>query len=1125
MNFFKTTFLGLFIILFNFSFSQITGNGTSTIEPTVYTDGSSQDVIYIYCVEPGTVASIGSLTANSSNGVGPWDFEWFQYNTTTNSYDSYSIDNNQISSTLTNLPSGGYSVSIVDNNGDGVGCYRAWVFNNETDLDAGSVGASCGGFNLNGTANPIADFVYYNPPSDQFIIDASTEITVCFDAVHTYISDLAFYLIAPDGTSVALSPNPGVIGQGTICNSDDDVSNLCFTTNLATNFNACTESGPYSGTFDSYGSGSGTPIDWSVIFGQDAAQGGWAIQIFDCISEDVGFLTNASLTFTGNSICGPEVINYDSGNINSAINDNSCDAVSASSYVVPANPVLTTPIVLVNTITSFEWTSDNPCVTIPNATTSLNPSIASTPTTNTWFYLTSTDNFGCTYTDSVQFIRDCPCITNSPFISLSSNVSVTDCSTTPGTFGIIDGNIQFNDGLVPCTGTLTITNCSGDNVVFNAPFISPITFSIPDIVADGTTNCILIAEFSDDPENCVIETAIFTEPNDLLDNPGFSYPETIYCISEGDPIAAIDVIGGGFTFTTISGGPTLVIDGTTGLIDLSASNEGVYDVTYTTTGLCPQDSTITMNVAGSPTVDPVMDQTVCSGVDFSLISFTGSIGASFNWVNDNTAIGLAANGIGDIIGFTGVNSTGVQISSLITVTASAGNCTGKTTIAFDLSIDPLDNPGFSYPASSYCTTEVDPISTVVSAGGFTFLATTGGPTLVIDAVTGLIDLSASDEGVYDVTYTTTGLCPQDSTVSIAINFTPTVSVISDQTICQDANFTAVTFTGASGIVATTYDWTNDNTIIGLAANGISDITTFTALNGTVSQISSTVTVTPSTLTCIGTATTFDLSVDPLPVVDFTADNLTGCAPISIEFTSLSTNGNVYEWTFGDGAVGNGIVSSYTYQNTGVYDVGLTVTSLEGCANVVDEIGYVTVLSMPIADFSFNPEITDIFHTEIEFTNASTNGDYYEWDFGDETTLSYDTDPTHYYADISGQYPITLWVYNNNGLCRDSIQKLITIDDILLYYVPNAFTPDGNTYNDIFKPVFTSGFDPYNYHLMIFNRWGEMIFESYDANFGWNGTYLNNGEVCTDGVYIWKILFKETMSDKRHNITGHVSLIK
>ena len=73
-------------------------------------------------------------------------------------------------------------------------------------------------------------------------------------------------------------------------------------------------------------------------------------------------------------------------------------------------------------------------------------------------------------------------------------------------------------------------------------------------------------------------------------------------------------------------------------------------------------------------------------------------------------------------------------------------------------------------------------------------------------------------------------------------------------------------------------------------------------------------------------------------------------------------------------------------------------------------------------------------------------------------------------------------------------------------------------------MFTSGYDKFDYHLTIFNRWGEIIFESFDAQYGWNGNY-GDGGLVQDGVYIWQIEFKETMSDKHHTHRGHVTVLK
>src|SRR5690606_27637928 len=99
---------------------------------------------------------------------------------------------------------------------------------------------------------------------------------------------------------------------------------------------------------------------------------------------------------------------------------------------------------------------------------------------------------------------------------------------------------------------------------------------------------------------------------------------------------------------------------------------------------------------------------------------------------------------------------------------------------------------------------------------------------------------------------------------------------------------------------------------------------------------------------------------------------------------------------------------------------------------------------------------------------------YEWDFGDTTAHVYLVNPSHTYPIAPNQYLVTLVASNNDGFCPDTAKQLIIIQDVILFYVPNVFTPDGDEFNEGFHPVFTSGFDPFDYHLIIFNRWGEVI---------------------------------------------------
>jgi gliding motility-associated-like protein len=112
-------------------------------------------------------------------------------------------------------------------------------------------------------------------------------------------------------------------------------------------------------------------------------------------------------------------------------------------------------------------------------------------------------------------------------------------------------------------------------------------------------------------------------------------------------------------------------------------------------------------------------------------------------------------------------------------------------------------------------------------------------------------------------------------------------------------------------------------------------------------------------------------------------------------------------------------------------------------------------------------------------------------------------------------------------CADTAYSTIVYQEELIFYLPNTFTPDDDDYNQTFQPVFTSGFDPLDFNMKIYNRWGELIFESNDASKGWDGSYGSKGEVelVQDGTYTWKLEFKVTKNDERKMVVGHVNIIR
>jgi gliding motility-associated-like protein len=201
-----------------------------------------------------------------------------------------------------------------------------------------------------------------------------------------------------------------------------------------------------------------------------------------------------------------------------------------------------------------------------------------------------------------------------------------------------------------------------------------------------------------------------------------------------------------------------------------------------------------------------------------------------------------------------------------------------------------------------------------------------------------------------------------------------------------------------------------------------------------------------------------------------------------------------------------------------------MTNAAGCSGVVTYLDYITVIAQPIAAFTYSPTQVDVTDTEVQFTNQSLYATSYTWDFGDGAAISNAEHPIHVFPETGNvKYTVILTATNELG-CVDVVQKVIEVKDVLIYYIPNTFTPDGDTFNETFSPIFYSGVDIFDYHFTVFNRWGEMIFESYNPTTGWNGTYGDQGLV-REGTYIWTIEYGETMSDKLHQQTGHVTILK
>lgn len=198
----------------------------------------------------------------------------------------------------------------------------------------------------------------------------------------------------------------------------------------------------------------------------------------------------------------------------------------------------------------------------------------------------------------------------------------------------------------------------------------------------------------------------------------------------------------------------------------------------------------------------------------------------------------------------------------------------------------------------------------------------------------------------------------------------------------------------------------------------------------------------------------------------------------------------------------------------------TVTAtdpLTGCEQT-DSL-FIDIKPLPSASFSYV-----CGSIPGEFFSESVGGAINSWDFGDGSPLQFGNHVFHPYMDLSvDYYNVNLTTESIYG-CKDSIQIKFPIP--LIHYVPNTFTPDGDTYNNVFKPIFSQNHKVGNFSFQIFNRWGDLIFESQNVEIGWDGTYGQKGIKCQDHTYTWKLKYRDTScNDGLKEIIGHVNLIK
>ncbi|MBS1651429.1 MAG: gliding motility-associated C-terminal domain-containing protein [Bacteroidetes bacterium] len=272
------------------------------------------------------------------------------------------------------------------------------------------------------------------------------------------------------------------------------------------------------------------------------------------------------------------------------------------------------------------------------------------------------------------------------------------------------------------------------------------------------------------------------------------------------------------------------------------------------------------------------------------------------------------------------------------------------------------------------------------------------------------------------------------------------------------------------------------------------------------------------------SSTSTIKVIPLPSLNFTASSLSGCPPLCVNFllppTLLNNSISSWYWDFGDGTVSTQNQPNHCFNLSDSLNINLKITSAQGCSATLVKPHYIVVWPTPIASFYSSSTTANENEPTITFTNTSQHATSILWNINGTTS---NIDSTISYSFYTANNNTVMLTATNNYGCTSGYTKEILYIPNFTFYCPNSFTPNNDGKNDIFIP-YGMGWKEGSYTLSIYNRWGELVFETSNPNEAWNGGLYNKTENYSNNVFTWKVSVSDLQS-KNHIYTGSVTIIK
>ncbi|MBS1646275.1 MAG: gliding motility-associated C-terminal domain-containing protein [Bacteroidetes bacterium] len=676
--------------------------------------------------------------------------------------------------------------------------------------------------------------------------------------------------------------------------------------------------------------------------------------------------------------------------------------------------------------------------------------------------------------------------------AMAGTYSVT--GTTGGTVTCVaTTSVVVNPNVPPVVSSTTI--CQGNSGVLTASGAATYTWNTGENTASVTKSpaSTTIYTVSSGAGACIAQsTATIT----VLANPTITVNTATICI--GQQTATLTA-NGATSYLWSSGVATntfAITNGAVSTVTVVPNSTTPYFITGGV-GTCTTTATTTVTVNALPTLTTTPGS-MCAGGTGTAIGATGA--NTYSWVptanlnNPNVANPTASPSATTVYTVSGTDANGcvnnstalLTINPLPTFTVLAPPvCIGNT---LSITVSPATFANYSIPAIPFNTATL-PITMAATQAGSTMLS------MIVTDANG---------------------CVNAGTFTATVNPLPTITATTAPVCIGLSGMLNAAGAGATG----SYAWSPATGLSATAGNPVY----VTPFNTT--PISYTVTGTDAN-GCSNSGTV-SLIVNALPVVSISPDTVKGCVPQCATYTVNSNTppaaNNAYMWTYPNGGTATGISPTVCYKVPGTGNVKVLYTDANGCQNTA--WARIITYAIPKAEFDYEPKPVTILAPNVTFQNQSYNvmgGPLtYTWNFGDtlgDASISNQLSPQHLYQN-PGPHEVSLIVTSKNG-CADTAVRTVVIENDFALYVPNAFTPNGDGKNEVFKAM---GEGVSDYVIYIYDRWGNQVFTSKDITEGWNGALHNHGSALQTDVYAWRISIR-TADHKGHSYSGTVTLLR